>query len=296
MKRILVIAISILLIAFLIVILIKKDRTKSNSYTTQTELTEETGSTSDASSSNQSDENVDVVTSDTLACAKESTYEYANECDSSSLPLEETKPISNNKNSRCREEISKSTVSSTIDERKRFLITSSRYLVHDIPVKMQYEKGITISAYIISKQQDTLLKKIPEIRGNSLYSINTTDIVKVLLKDPSSSFKIEEYSTEEQGLSDSTYTVWKWRVTPIKYGSHPLALLVTTKIVNSFATYYTDTPVFEQYINIEITNKDKMFKFINEHFEFVIGTIMIPLLIFVFNYFKKKYFANKKSK
>jgi len=101
-------------------------------------------------------------------------------------------------------------------------------------------------------------------------------------------FMIEELSQGKQAVSGYRPTEWKWNVTPIRHGIQSLHLSVLAHItVESTETPYV-IQSYDRQIDVQITTGQLIWNFINDHLEFVIGALLIPLMGFLYNIIRKK--------
>lgn len=91
------------------------------------------------------------------------------------------------------------------------------------------------------------------------------------------SFKITALSSGIQNIEDdSTFTSWEWSIRPIKSGFHKLKMIVVIKGDD----FTKDIPVYEDEIYIQNSSIFIVKNFISKNWQWLGGSIIIPLIIF----------------
>lgn len=116
--------------------------------------------------------------------------------------------------------------------------------------------------------------------------IKVTPFMKVKL-DGGKQFLIAPYSEEEQpllDLPDHKFTQWEWGVTPQNSGWHSLVLSVKAVIkIPNRPDVCIDYPVLEREIYVKINPVHTTKSFIGKYWQWIIGTILIPLIGWLYN-------------
>lgn len=96
---------------------------------------------------------------------------------------------------------------------------------------MEINKPFIVSASITkSIKNDVLFKGLDTIVIPSVSSIYLSSRVKMkLLNIRENDFVIKPLNTEEQAIDDSTNTIWRWGVSPLKGGNHTILLVANVK-------------------------------------------------------------------
>jgi hypothetical protein len=100
-------------------------------------------------------------------------------------------------------------------------------------------------------------------------------------------FTINSLNGEEQVITNAEYTVWAWDVTPQKSGNQTLYLHVTVRLRLPHGEERKDHPVMEREIKISIRPFYSLGIFIVKYWQWIIGTLLIPLLGFAWTFFNK---------
>ena len=119
--------------------------------------------------------------------------------------------------------------------------------------------------------------------------IKVSSFMKVTLHGEG--FRFDPFSDEEQpllDLPDHNFTQWEWDVTPENSGWHSLVLSVKAviKISNRPDVNY-DYPVLERKIYVKINPVQTTKSFIGKYWQWIIGTILIPLIGWLYNRWRK---------
>ena len=161
------------------------------------------------------------------------------------------------------------------------------YAINDTMLVGRTDKvNMAISSEIDRKKIISEVKTFNE-QNTIIENIRISPIMRAKLIDPTGiNFKIVPISEEEQFLEDSDYTLWTWNVTPITKGNNKLLLSIdiivkdkskSIKVYDGTIYVYSDDTIF-----------DKIIDFISNYWEFIVGTILIPLIIFLYDRFKNK--------
>ena len=121
--------------------------------------------------------------------------------------------------------------------------------------------------------------------------IKVSPFMKVKLHGSEEEFLIASFSDEEQPLLDlpgRKFTQWEWDVTPKDSGWHSLALSVKAviKISNRPDVYY-DYPVLERKIHVKLNPVHTTTSFIGKYWQWLVGTLLIPLIGWLYNRWRK---------
>lgn len=110
---------------------------------------------------------------------------------------------------------------------------------------------------------------LPQIEG---IMVNTLMGVRLNKDD---NFYINALSHEEQIVAGEGFTQWDWDVTPLESGIQSLLLTVTVRIkIPNFDEEKKDYPVFERQIKVKVNPIYSIKKFINNYWQWIIGTII----------------------
>lgn len=174
------------------------------------------------------------------------------------------------------------------DNSVKNIIGKINYVIQDtMIVGITNKVNMTISNKNISQQ--SIINGVPTFNNNNLYTsdIRTTPIMKARLIDPKDiNFKIVPLSEEEQFIENNDYTVWTWNVTPLTKGNDQLSLIVDIVIDDKSKNIKVYDGVIYVYSNETVI--DKITEFLLTNWEFIVGTILIPLIVYLYSKFGKK--------
>jgi hypothetical protein len=148
-------------------------------------------------------------------------------------------------------------------------------IIYKVPDTMQVMKNYDVTVRI-SKSKDNI--HITEnINGKiTQKNIITTSKMEVNLVDANGAFKITKINSDKQ-LVDSTYTEWKFSVTPIKSGINKLNLVVSIiKGDDVKQVVYSD----EIYVKTNTPAQIKTFWY--DNWKWSMEKILIPIIIWLF--------------
>ncbi len=142
---------------------------------------------------------------------------------------------------------------------------------------------------------NTLTYKLRGRGAAVIEDIKVGPFMKVALKGDN--FKIDQLSDQEQPIikaEDGNFTQWEWDVTPLASGIHPLLIVVsvTIKVPNN-PDINKDFPVFEKLIKVRVNPMLAGKSYFREYWQWIVATILMPLLLWYLNKKRKSY---KKSK
>lgn len=119
--------------------------------------------------------------------------------------------------------------------------------------------------------------------------ISLTPVMEAKLIDPSNGdFDIIPITDQTQIIEfvDSTYTLWQWRVTPLKGGMKNLVLNVNMIV----GEHRKSIKIYEDKIYVHITKKDKLWAWIKLNWTYL--TYLIGLMGAIFGFFYKEKILN----
>lgn len=119
-------------------------------------------------------------------------------------------------------------------------------------------------------------------------NIRIGNIMNAVLIDPEGNFSILNLSSEEQNIEEHDYTEWSWNVKPLKSGECPLKLIIKVKIFTENGEFLKDIPVFDKTVNVNSNAKFTIGTFFQNNWSYLLSTIIIPFIIWLWNRRKKK--------
>lgn len=169
-------------------------------------------------------------------------------------------------------------------------------MAYSLPTEMRVGKSYNIKLRI-SKEKD----KIKLIRNNSsnnlqtdtnysitIESVRVEPLMTAELFGDKKAFEINPVSTELQNIEDKGYTEWEWQVIPIKSGIRFLKLIVRVRVRVEDVITFKDITVFDRNIRVKSNIGYVSSNFITEYWQWLMTTIIIPLIIWFWNRKNKK--------
>jgi hypothetical protein len=169
-------------------------------------------------------------------------------------------------------------------------------MAYSLPTEMRVGKSYNIKLRI-SKEKD----KIKLIRNNSsnnlqtdtnysitIESVRVEPLMTAELFGDKKAFEINPVSTELQNIEDKGYTEWEWQVIPIKSGIRFLKLIVRVRVHVEDVITFKDITVFDRNIRVKSNIGYVSSNFITEYWQWLMTTIIIPLIIWFWNRKNKK--------
>jgi len=161
---------------------------------------------------------------------------------------------------------------------------------YDIPDTMKVGNQYKTTVSISKSLNDSILFLNIDSSGFTTEEIKVSSKVKVSLIDPTlnKNFDIVPLSTEEQLVDVTSNTIWLWNITPLRMGKNELLLRATVKVISDLGETPKDIPVFEKIITVQASPIFAIGQFLGDNWQWIAGTMIIPLLIWRYNKRKKK--------
>jgi type II secretory pathway pseudopilin PulG len=96
-------------------------------------------------------------------------------------------------------------------------------------------------------------------------------------------FKIDRITPERQPVGRSGAVEWSWSVTPLEAGTQKLYLSVDAVVSIRGQDATRAIRVLEQPIEVQITNVETVESFVEANWQWIAGTILIPLVVWAWN-------------
>jgi hypothetical protein len=162
-------------------------------------------------------------------------------------------------------------------------------LVYKIPDTMIVKKIYNIRIRIIRDTSNKIIYN--DLNETKEYVIKTTRLMEVKIVDPSpesdKNFEIVKSNKDIQLVESSEHTEWVYDVTPLKSGN--LKLNIVISIIDNG---YNKEIVYFDTVYVKANPKRSIVDFIKENWQWLISTIIIPLIIWWYN---KKNNKDKKN-
>ena len=187
------------------------------------------------------------------------------------------------------------------------IIQDSQYLegliVYKVPKEMVVGNSYVVKIRITRESNKTILvigdRKIPIADDDnsivSIEEINVSPIMSANLIVSKNSFRIDILSTEYQNISERGYTEWAWNIIPLKGGDNLLKLNVKIRVKEDGESYYKDIVVFDRKIKVKSNIKFSIITWFSEYWQWLFGFILIPLIKWLYDEWKKKKELNREK-
>ena len=158
-------------------------------------------------------------------------------------------------------------------------------LVYNMPNEMMEKKTYTIKIRI---NRDTLDNSIISNLDNPDVSvIKTTKKMEVSIVDPSpiskKSFEIVKSNDDNQLVEDGEYTEWIYNITPLRHGKLNLNIVVSITMDGD-----KKQVVYFKTLFVKSNPKADFIDFISDNWQWMISTLILPIIIWWWNNRKKK--------
>jgi hypothetical protein len=152
--------------------------------------------------------------------------------------------------------------------------------------KANIENTIKAQLLIDPNSKVENLEKQLTVKGKTTTgNIRVSNVVQAKLIAPD--FDVTKITEEEQILSDDKPTEWEWSLKPKKAGTYEVNLSVTA-IIDGHKHHLKS---FEKTLVIEITKEQIFMDWFEENYKWLVTTLLIPLIGFLFKEKFKKLFA-----
>lgn len=173
-------------------------------------------------------------------------------------------------------------------------------VAYSVPLEMKVGEEYTVKVRITKQKDKTVLivgdNQIPisdDTANVRVESIRVSSVMSASLYGKKGDFEIESTSTEFQNIEDFGYTEWSWLVTPLKGGQNNLKLNIKIRIQDNGQDFYKDITVFEKKVKVKSNITSSFFDFVKQNWEWFMSVIFIPLIRWLFLWWKKRKEENK---
>lgn len=171
------------------------------------------------------------------------------------------------------------TVETKVDTVTRQLFSAALAFV--IPEKANVDDSIKAQLLINPKKDlDSLKGELTKKGTVTAKEVKVSRVVKATIVAPD--FDVTNITEEEQILADNESTEWLWSLSPKSSGAHEVNLTVTAVINSNGKESKHHIKSFEKTITINITAEQIIKNRFDENWKWVISTLIIPLLGFLF--------------
>jgi hypothetical protein len=166
-----------------------------------------------------------------------------------------------------------------IDEALGQLVTGR--VAFNSPERMQFSETRTV-ALVASPELDasTLSSELRQRVGNAdPIEIETLQIAPVMEAqlEGGAAFAIVALTPARQPVSRASPTEWRWSVRAEETGTHALHLSINAIVTVAGESYPRSLDVLDRTIDVDITSSQRIGMFIEGNWQWLLGTIAIPL-------------------
>ncbi len=144
----------------------------------------------------------------------------------------------------------------------------------------------------IKEEVNTLANQLTVTGPKTTATINVSKVVRANLVAPD--FKVTNVTPEEQVIAENNNTEWEWLLKPTSPGKHEVTLTVTAIITVDGKEKPHHLKKFEKVLTIEVTKQQVLEDWWSENWKWVISTLIIPFLGFLFKEKIKKLLEKSK--
>lgn len=159
---------------------------------------------------------------------------------------------------------------------------------YQIKLRITKEKGKEVNKTLVIGEREIPIAD-PNIESKvTIENIRVERTMTTELLSEDGAFTITPLNTDKQIIEDESYTEWGWIVTPLKSGKTYLKLIIKIKIEADGETSYKDIVVFDKDIEVKTNLKHGVKGWVSQYWEWLMSTIIIPLVIFFYKRREKK--------
>ena len=177
-----------------------------------------------------------------------------------------------------------------VDEELGRLVTG--HVAFNTPDAMRFGETRAV-ALVASPELDpsTLSKELrTRIGGNDAIAVDTLQIAPVMEAqlEGASAFAITPLTPLRQPVSRASATEWRWSVRANETGTHALHLTINAVITVAGEAYPRSIDVFDRTIRVDISSSQRIAMFFENNWQWLLGTIAIPLAVWFWSQRKKE--------
>jgi hypothetical protein len=177
-----------------------------------------------------------------------------------------------------------------VDEELGRLVTG--HVAFNTPDAMRFGETRTL-ALVASPELDplTLSKELrTRIGGTDPIASDTLQIAPVMEAqlEGALAFAITPLTPLRQPVSRASPTEWRWSVRANETGTHALHLTINAVITVAGEAYPRSIDVFDRTIRVDISSSQRIAMFLENNWQWILGTIAIPLAVWAWSQRKKE--------
>lgn len=160
-------------------------------------------------------------------------------------------------------------------------------IAYGIPEAMKVDKPYRVVVSITASMKSLILYNGLDPTNMKDEELLVTKLVRVNLIEASgeNNFSIKNLATERQTVDDTTNTVWRWDVIPLRRGTYNLMIRAT---VQTGKESEKDITAFERTVQVQAEAFHDAKKFISAYWQFLLTAIVIPSFIWGYKHFISK--------
>ncbi|HKW99448.1 MAG TPA: hypothetical protein VJN43_17030 [Bryobacteraceae bacterium] len=160
-------------------------------------------------------------------------------------------------------------------------------ILYNPPSEMKVGVKERVEVRISKNQIEDLTQGLEGTGAPKIENLRAGDSMKVRLTGDG--FEIAALDSDEQLVSDDGFTQWCYDVTPVHSGERVLSLIVTVRIaVPGVPDAVRDYAPFTRTIHVHVNPIYSTARFIVGNWQWLVGTLVIPLAVLAWNRVKKR--------
>lgn len=161
-------------------------------------------------------------------------------------------------------------------------------MVFTIPITANINDEVNAEFIIDPKKTEEEIKNLVKDTTGQVITDSIDVSRTVTAKIVAPNFKVSPSEDVRQALSTTQPTKWSWILTPTAEGAQTVQLRVVAHILIEGERVERELETFNRNLTIVVTPKQKFNDFINSHLEWIVGSLIIPLLLWLFSYIKSR--------
>jgi len=162
-------------------------------------------------------------------------------------------------------------------------------IVFDTPSSMDKHKTYII--HLKLNASENIAELLKELHGSQKESARikySSRMEAELISENRQAFEITAITPSLQAVSSLDTTTWKWDVTPLESGEQYLHLSLTAFITIEGKETASSVKTFDKRIKVNISLEDEVVTFIERNWKWILGTLLFPLIGFLWSKLKGK--------
>lgn len=190
-------------------------------------------------------------------------------------------------------------VNARVDEGIRDLLATTRHAIEALPLgswlleapaKMRLGESKQVRLSIAPGEKAHIRAALERSYQTAGGSIRIAPRVSAKLEGPE--FDIVPLSEKEQPIAEGTETIWDWVIVAKKTGIGHLFVAVQVPIKSGDHEYPYTVTTLSREITIPVDRVAMVLKFLTTSWEWIAGTLIIPLTVYLWNSRRKRKDAN----